>query len=140
MERRDIQDLLDRHQEAFLRRDAESLASQHTEEGTFESPAHGVVRGRSAIGGVYRYWFNAFPDLQLTWEDAVIEGPRAAVFWRFEGTTAGAFFGVEKPGIRVVMSGAADYRFEAGRIASVRHVFDFTGALVKAGVLRTRPE
>ncbi len=140
MERRDIQDLLDRHQEAFARRDAAALAAQHDPDGVFESPAHGVVRGRSAIEGVYRYWFNAFPDLRLTWEDAVIDGARAAVFWRFEGTTDGAFFGVEKPGIRVVMGGAADYRFAGGTIASVRHVFDFTGALIKAGVLKTRPE
>lgn len=140
MQRSDIQDLLDRHQEAFSRRDAEALALQHTEDGTFESPAHGVVRGRSAIEGVYRYWFTAFPDLRLTWEDAVIDGPRAAVFWHFEGTTDGAFFGVEKPGIRVVMGGAADYHFEDGRILAVRHVFDFTGALIKAGVLKTRPE
>lgn len=140
MQRTEIQDLLDRHRAAFARRDAETLASQHAEDGTFESPAHGVVSGRTAIQGVYRYWFTAFPDLQLTWEDALIEGDRAAVFWSFDGVTAGAFFGVEKFGIRVKMAGAADYRFADGTIRSVRHVFDFTGALVKAGVLRTRPE
>lgn len=140
MDRSEIQALLDRHKEAFTRRDAVALALQHTEDGTFESPAHGVVRGRQAIEGVYRYWFTAFPDLILTWPDQVVDGDRAAVFWSFEGTTDGAFFGVEKPGIRVAMQGAADYRFVDGLITSVRHVFDFTGALIKAGVLRTRPE
>ena len=140
MDRADIDAFLVKHQESFARRDAKALAADHAPEGTFESPAHGMVRGRSAIEGVYRYWFNAFPDLQLTWEDAAIDGARAAVFWRFEGTTDGAFFGVEKPGIRLVMGGAADYRFADCAIASVRHVFDFTGALIKAGVLKTRPE
>jgi predicted ester cyclase len=140
MQRTEIQDLLERHKAAFAVRDAAALASQHAEDGTFESPAHGVVSGRGAIEGVYRYWFTAFPDLVLAWPDAVIDGNRAAVFWSFEGKTDGAFFGVEKPGIRVVMGGAADYRFADGYITSVRHVFDFTGALIKAGVLKTRPE
>ena len=43
MTRDEIGALLDRHQEAFARRDADALAAQHAEEGTFESPAHGVV-------------------------------------------------------------------------------------------------
>lgn len=139
MTRQEIEDLLERHKAAFARRDAEGLASQHAPEGTFESPAHGVVRGRPAIEGIYRYWFTAFPDLDLTWDEALVDGPRAVVFWTFAGTTDGVFFGVEKPGARVEMVGAADYRFADGAIASVRHVFDFTGALVKAGVLKPRP-
>ena len=62
------------------------------------------------------------------------------MFWRFDGTTDGAFFGVARRGTRVQMTGAADYRLADGLIASVHHVFDFTGALVKAGVLKARPE
>ena len=79
-------------------------------EGTFESPAHGVVTGRAAIADVYRYWFTAFPDLQITWDEALIDGDRAAVFWRFAGTSRGPFFGVVGAGSRVELRGAAEYR------------------------------
>ena len=55
MTRDEIGALLDRHQEAFTRRDADALAAQHAEDGTFESPAHGVVQGRAKIADIYRY-------------------------------------------------------------------------------------
>lgn len=140
MTRSEIEALLVRHREAFARRDAAALAADHVEEGTFESPAHGVVRGRQGILGVYSYWFEAFPDLVLTWESVVIDDDCAAFFWTFEGTTRGPFFGVARPGTRVTMIGAADYRFTESGILSARHVFDFSGMLIRTGVLKTKPE
>ena len=139
MTRDEIVALLERHREAFLQRDAEALAQTHAPEGTFESPAHGVVRGRPKILEVYRYWFGAFPDLQLTWERPIVEGDRAAVFWSFAGTSHGPFFGAVGAGTRVDMSGAAEYVFAEDGIQSVRHVFDFSGVLVRTGVLKVKP-
>lgn len=139
MTRPDIEALLARHQAAFLRRDAAALAADHLPDGTFESPAHGVVRGRDAIEQVYVYWFAAFPDLELRWDSAVIDGDRAMLFWTFTGTAQGSFFGVDGAGARVSMIGAADYRFAGDGVESVRHVFDFSGMLLKTGVLKARP-
>jgi len=139
MTRQEVEALLERHQASFASRDVKALADQHVEDGTFESPAHGVVRGRPAIEGVYRYWFEAFPDLSLTWDSAVIDGDRAAFFWTLTGTAQGVFFGVAGTGARVTMIGAADYRFAGGRIASARHIFDFSGMLMKTGALKARP-
>lgn len=135
----EIADLLERHRQAFLRRDIDALAADHEMAGTFESPAHGLVRGRDAIREVYRYWFDAFPDLQLDWSDPVIAPDRAAVFWKFQGTAAGQFFGFQGKGSKVEMQGAADYRFGEGGIASVRHLFDFSGVLLKTGALKVKP-
>jgi predicted ester cyclase len=140
MTRSEIDALLDRHRASFARRDAAALAADHAEDGTFESPAHGLVRGRTGIRGVYEYWFTAFPDLALSWDSIVVDGDRAAFFWTFDGTTKGPFFGVVRAGARVTMIGAADYRFSDGHIASARHVFDFSGVLIRTGVLKTRPE
>jgi predicted ester cyclase len=139
MTRPDIEALLDRHKAAFGRRDAAALATDHAPEGTFESPAHGVVRGRDGIRGVYEYWFSAFPDLSLTWTSVVIDGNRASFFWDFSGTTQGVFFGVDRPGTIVTMKGAAEYVFGDGEILSARHVFDFSGLLIKTGALKTKP-
>lgn len=131
--------LLERHRASFLRRDADALAADHATAGTFESPAHGLIRGRDAIREVYRYWFDAFPDLQLDWTDPVIAADRAAVFWTFHGTAAGQFFGFQGKGSRVEVQGAADYRFAEGEILSVRHLFDFSGVLMKTGALKVKP-
>ena len=139
MTRAEIIDRLERHKDGFLRRDADALAADHSPDGSFDSPAHGVVRGRAAIRDVYHYWFTAFPDLLLTWESPIVDGDRAAVFWNFTGTSHGPFFGIVGAGSRVELRGAAEYLFDAEGIASVRHTFDFSGMLLKTGVLKVKP-
>ena len=140
MTRAEVEALLERHRQSFANRDAVRLAADHAETGTFESPAAGIARGRAAIEGVYRYWFEAFPDMEFTWGAPVIDGDRAALFWHFRGTVAGDYFGQAQRGARVEFIGAAEYEFTpAGAIASARHVFDFTGSLVSSGALRVKP-
>ncbi len=139
MTRAEIEKLLEEHREGFAARDPVRLASLHLADGTFESPAAGVVRGRAAIEQVYRYWFEAFPDLVLDWTSEVVEGDRAMFLWTLSGTHSGPFFGLEGSGSKVRTAGAAEIRFADGGMALVRHVFDFTGVLVAAGVLKARP-
>ena len=139
MTRSDIDALLARHQQAFAARSAAQIAAGHTADGTFHSPAAGNIAGRDAIQKVYEYWLEAFPDMDFTWSTPIVEGHRVALFWRFAGTVAGQFFGEVKPGTRVEFTGAAEYHVSPNGIVSARHVFDFTGALVTAGVLKVRP-
>ena len=139
MTRTDIQRRLAEHQAGFLARSPDLLAMTHAPDGTFEGPAHGMVRGRDAIRDVYRYWYNAFPDMMLSWGSAIIDPPRAALFWKFEGTTTGYFFGETRPGTPIKMVGAGEYTFGAEGIISVRHIFDFSAVLVNAGVLKIKP-
>ena len=139
MTRAEILTMIERHRQAFLSRSAETLAAGHAEGGTFESQAAGLVRGRSRIQGVYAYWLQAFPDLEFTWSEPVIDGDRVALFWHFKGTLAGEFFGHTQPGARVEFAGAGEYVLSPQGIVSARHVFDFTGALVSAGVLKVKP-
>src|SRR5688572_9395466 len=101
MTREAIELVLAYQQAGFHDRSPQALAATHAVDGTFESPAHGLVQGREAIRDVYRYWYNAFPDFMLTWGVPVIEPPRAAVFWTFDGTTTGLFFGEVRPGTAV---------------------------------------
>ena len=142
MTRAEIERLLEEHRDGFVRRDPALLAAGHLADGTFQSTAMStVVRGRPAIEAVYRNWFLAFPDLMLDWDSALIdEGEgRAMFFWTLTGTHRGPFFGIQGSGVQVSTAGAADARFAEGGIASIRHVFDFTGLLVAAGVLKARP-
>jgi predicted ester cyclase len=139
MTRAEIEQRLTEHQAGFLSRDADALAPTHAPEGTFESPAHGLVQGRDAIRNIYRYWYNAFPDFMLRWGAPVIDPPKAAIFWKFEGTTTGPFFGDVRPGTPIKMLGAAEYTFGDQGILAVRHIFDFSAVLVSAGVLKIKP-
>lgn len=139
MTRAEIERRLADHQAGFQRRDPDALAATHAPDGTFESPAHGLVHGRDAIRGIYRYWYNGFPDFSFSWDTPLIDPPRAAVFWTFEGTAAGPFFGDVKPGTPVKMKGAAEFTFGDTGIVAVRHIFDFSALLVSTGVLKIKP-
>src|SRR5262245_41782988 len=110
MTRQAILALIQKHSEAFASRDPARLAAGHVEDGTFESQAAGRVRGREAIQGVYSYWLKAFPDLEFTWRDPIIDGDRVALFWHFRGTLSGGeFFGHAQAGARVEFLGAGEY-------------------------------
>ena len=139
MTRTAIEQVLGRQKDAFLRRDADALTQLHAPDGTFESPAYGLITGRQAIKGVYEYWYRAFPDFLLTWDYALIDPPRASYFWSFTGTAAGPFFGDVKVGSKVSIVGAAEALVGDEGILAIRHVFDFSGALLRAGVLKVKP-
>jgi predicted ester cyclase len=139
MTRAEVEKLLLHHHECFLRRDPQALAANHAVDGTFQSPATGLVHGRSAIQAVYESWFKGFPDLLLSWEDEVIEGDRAMFFWTLTGTANGPFYGIVGSGTQVTAKGAADYRYAPAGITSARHVFDWTAVLLATGVLKARP-
>ena len=139
MTRSEIDAFMERHRESFSSRTAGTIAADHAEHGTFYSPAVGTVTGRARIVDVYQYWLTAFPDMEFTWGPPIVDGHRAAIFWQFRGTLAGPFFGDVKTGTRLEFPGAAEYDLSPAGIVAARHVFDFSGALVKAGVLKVKP-
>jgi predicted ester cyclase len=139
MTRTEIDALLDRHLRSFASRSAATLTLDHTPDGTFTSPAAGTVHGRDEIRRVYDYWLSSFPDMSMTWDSPIVDGSRVALFWQFTGTVAGEFFGEVRSGTRIHFKGAAEYVVSPDGIVSARHLFDFTGALVAAGVLKVKP-
>ena len=76
----------------------------------------------------------------LAWGMPVIEPPRAAGFLdpsrALPRARSSARCGQER---LVKMSGAAEFVFGDEGIVSVRHIFDFSQALVSAGVLEIKP-
>ncbi len=138
MTRDDIVTLLDRHQAALQSRNAATVAADYTPEGEFRGPAH-TAAGRAAVEAVYGFWFTAFPDLTITFGPPTIDGNRAAVFWTFEGTAQGPFYGLVGTGKRVELTGATEYVLEEAGIASAHHIFDFSSLLMKTGVLKVKP-
>jgi len=105
MTREDMVRLFARRDEAFRRLDADALAADHADDAIAESPMLGIIMGREKIAEVYDAWFMAFPDLEFTPQHLLIDGNRAAQFFRVTGTQSKMFGGVPATGRRVEFKG-----------------------------------
>ncbi|MBI3048418.1 MAG: ester cyclase [Acidobacteria bacterium] len=139
MTREEILALLDERQAAYERRDPQGLARLHAENGVVESLMAGTVRGRAAIGEVYKAWLAAFPDLAVTRDELVIDGEQVVEVVTHAGTDRGGFMGMPPTGKPFRLPIVHVYRMQDGRIAHERRIYDFTGLLVQIGVLKARP-
>ncbi len=119
--------------------DANVIAADFTDDGVVESPSLGIQRGRQAIAQGYARWFAAFSDMELFIDSVVAEGDQAAVIFRLTGTHQGEFMGLPPTGKRIEFLFVALQRFENDKIARERRIYDFSGLLIKLGVLRVKP-
>ena len=78
---------------------------------------------------------HAFPDLQLTVEDAVAEGDRVAQRIRFEGTHTGEFQGLPPTHREVSFSGLELNRFVDGKVEEHWFQMDALGLLQQLGLV-----
>jgi predicted ester cyclase len=61
----------------------------------------------------------AFPDLQFTTEDLVVEGDRIAQRWSWTGTQEGEFMGAPPTGKKTTVSGISIVRIANGKVAEI---------------------
>ena len=139
MSRDEILALLRRRRDAWDARDAAALAATHAEKGVVISPTGGVLEGRDEIERVYRLWISAFTGITFSVDEVLIDGDRAVQIARLSGTHAGEFFGLAPTGRQVEVQVALVYRVADGAIVEERRIYDFTGVLVKVGVLKAKP-
>ena len=67
------------------------------------------------------------------------EDDQAAVFFRLAATHRGDFLGLPATGKRIEFRGVMLLRFENDLIAHERRLYDFSGLLIKLGILRVKP-
>ncbi len=139
MTRDEVLALFARRAEAWRRRDAASLAADHTDDCTFTSPMAGIVSGRGAIGSVYHVWLTGFPDFTLSDEELVIDEDRVVQMSTASGTDTGGFMGMPVSGKAFRIPTVFFYQLRDGRISRFRSVYDFTGVLVQIGMLKAKP-
>jgi steroid delta-isomerase-like uncharacterized protein len=129
--------LIDRHTAAWNRRDAAALASDHTVGGVLLSPMFHRVEGRPQIRRTYSDLFVAFPDWQIVYDPPFVDDKRVAVFFAVVATHKGEFMGVPGSGRRCSFEGVSLFRLDPEYlIEEERRVYDFTGVLIRLGVLR----
>ena len=120
-------------------RDPVLLAGDFAPDATVESPSIGIHQGRDAIEQGYRGWFSSFPDLLLTLEDLVVQGGAAALAFHAAGTHQQEFLGLPATGKRIEFRGVYLLKLSNHQIVYERRIYDFTGLLIKLGVLKVKP-
>jgi len=135
----DARRFLQARQDKYRSRDAKALAADHTAECSVHSPIFATVVGRAAIEHAYASLFQVFPDWSVTFDEAILDGPRAAHPCHVTATHLGVFMGLPGTGRQVDFRGVLLYTLDAGLIAEEWRLYDFTAILVKMGVLRVKP-
>lgn len=76
-----------------------------------------VADGREANKAFWRTWLDAFPDTQVTVDDAFACGDRVVGRFTYRGTHQGAFMGNPPTGNRIEMRSIDIWRVENGLLA-----------------------
>jgi steroid delta-isomerase-like uncharacterized protein len=106
--------------------------SIHHELGDIPAEYRGGPRAMAQFFGLY---LRAFPDLRITFEDALADRDRVVTRWRLEGTQNGPLMGIAASGRRVSIEGIRIDRIEDGKIAESWMQMDTLGLLEQIGAL-----
>ncbi len=106
--------------------------SIHHELGDVPPELQGGPRAIAQFLGLY---LRAFPDLRLTFEDALADRDRVVTRWRMEGTHDGPLMGIAASGRRIKVEGIRIDRIEGGKIAESWMQWDTLGLLEQIGAL-----
>ena len=85
---------------------------------------HGYPAGLQGLDGLRAFHealWGAFPDARLTVEDLVVEGDRAALRYRLQGTHRGDYLGVSPTGLGFDVEGLTLLRLADGRVVEEWH-------------------
>jgi predicted ester cyclase len=81
----------------------------------------GVLQGLDGLRAFHEALWEAFPDARLTVEDLVVEGDRAALRYRLQGTHRGPYLGVAPTGLGFDVEGLTLLRLADGRVVEEWH-------------------
>lgn len=138
MTREAIANLFARRVDAFNRHDSDALAALYDPDCTVESPlAASTLRGKHALTKVHHTLFTAFPDITWTSEHLIIDGDMASFTGTFTGSYTGGFMGLPPNGKPIRIPVALICRIADGLIVWERRIYDLTGMMVQAELLKT---
>ncbi len=140
MTREELKAIAEHYVEVWQRRDAKGIALCHASNGVAESPIYATLRGRKAIEDAFRAFFTSFPDATLEIDAMLVDAPRVAIFNTINATHVNDFFGMPGTNRHIEFRIARLLEMnDEGLIVHDRRIYDFTGLLVRLGVLRAKP-
>jgi steroid delta-isomerase-like uncharacterized protein len=95
----------------------------------------GPQYGPDAVRRYLLYYFRAFPDLEVTVDEVVVEDSRLVLFWTWRGTHKGRFMNIPATGKAVTVRGSSLIALEDGKIRRAVRIWDMAGLLRGIGLL-----
>ena len=139
MTREEMVALLERRLSHLQDRDLGALEAGYAETAVLDSPMTGRAIGRKAIRRAYAAFFEAYGELSIEREHVLVDGDQAVVIFKFTATHTGTLFGMAGTGKQIVFRGVNLYTVANGQIVHEQRIYDFTGFLMKLGVISARP-
>jgi len=94
-----------------------------------------LLRGHEGVRSMLETYWQAFPDLEFSVMDAVVQDSRLAMVWIAEGTHQGTIMNIPPTGHRVAVRGVSIIDIEAGLIVRGQYIWDLAGMLRHMGLL-----
>lgn len=95
------------------------------------APQHGPDGMRESVSRYLR----AFPDLQFTLDEVVIQGNRVVQIWTARGTHQGPLMNIPATDRTVEVRGVSVYTIEDGKVSRGLFIWDVAGLLRNMGLL-----
>ncbi|MEI2688886.1 MAG: ester cyclase [Anaerolineae bacterium] len=91
--------------------------------------------GREGVEQMFAAYYHAFPDLEITPDEMIIEGDHTAVFWTARGTHQGPILQIPASGRRVTAKGVNRLVWQDGKVRETLTIWDVAGMLRGLGLL-----
>ncbi len=122
-------------EEAWNKGNLGILGEVYTADYAYYGPGGLEIKGAEDFKQMVEAFRSALPDLHCTIEDQLAEGDKVATRWSLRGTHEGELMGVAPTGNEVMMSGTVIHRFEGGKIAEARDMWDSLNFMQQLGAV-----
>jgi steroid delta-isomerase-like uncharacterized protein len=92
-------------------------------------------RGHEGLRTMLETYWRAFPDLQITVTDTIIDDPRLAIAWVAQATHLGPIMNIPPTGRSIQVRGVSIIEVQDGLVMRGRHIWDLAGMLRNLGLL-----
>jgi len=92
-------------------------------------------RGPQAVRQMVARYLGAFPDLEFTEQETIVQGQRAALMWKARGTHRGPLMNIPATNRPTEIRGMSLLTVEEGKITREASIWDVAGFLRSIGLL-----
>lgn len=91
--------------------------------------------GREGVQAMFAAYYHAFPDLEITPDDTIIDGDHVALFWTARATHLGPILNIPASGRPVTARGVNRLVLQDGLVCETLTIWDVAGMLRGMGLL-----
>jgi steroid delta-isomerase-like uncharacterized protein len=95
----------------------------------------GDIQGSEQVKQFVGMYLSAFPDINVTVEDVIVEGEKAVTRWTMRGTHQGELMGIAPTGRHIEVEGITIHRIEGGKIVEEWERYDNLSVLQQLGLV-----